>query len=236
MKRIGRFVELLIAVLFLLLLYAVLACAGWQKLFNEKNLDGWKELNGSAKYYVADKMIVGETVLHSPNSFLCTEKPYGDFILEFEMKVDTTLNSGVQIRSESRPDYQNGRVHGYQVEIDPSSRAWSGGIYDEARRGWLYSLERNERGRRAFRNNQWNAFRVEAGGNSIRTWVNNVPCANLIDDLTPSGFIALQVHNIGDSAALAATTPRSVAVKSFRLPPKVPKGVRRPDRKTTSRV
>ncbi len=189
----------------LLLLVAAPALAGWQKLFNERNLDGWKELNGTAKYYVADKMIVGETVAGSPNSFLCTEKPYGDFILEFEARVDTGLNSGVQIRSESSPDYQNGRVHGYQVEIDPSGRAWSGGIYDEARRGWLYSLERSDRGRLAFHNGQWNAFRVEAIGNSIRTWVNNVPCADLIDDLTPQGFIGLQVHGIGTDTALAGT-------------------------------
>ena len=138
--------------------------------------------------------------MNTPNSFLCTKENYGDFILEFEVLVDPLLNSGVQIRSESRPDYRNGRVHGYQVELDPSPRAWTGGLYDEARRGWLYSLTRNERAQKAFKQGDWNTIRVEAIGPSIRTWVNGVMAANLVDDMTPEGFIALQVHGIGDEA------------------------------------
>jgi len=189
-------------IVFVLILFiASLAIAqqdDWKDLFNGKNLSGWKQLNGKAKYTVQDGKIVGETVLNTPNSFLCTKKNYGDFILEFEVNVDPIMNSGVQIRSESLKNYRNGRVHGYQVEIDPSERAWSAGIYDEARRGWLNNLERNEKGRKAFVNGAWNKFRIEAIGNSIRTWLNGVPCADLIDDLTPKGFIALQVHGIGN--------------------------------------
>lgn len=112
-------------------------------LFNGKNLDGWHELGGNAKFEARDGMIVGTAVPHSANSFLVTNQLYDDFILDVDVKVDTGLNSGIQVRSESNPDYQNGRVHGYQVEVDPSSRAWSGGIYDEARRGWLYPLDLN---------------------------------------------------------------------------------------------
>ena len=189
-------------ILFILVSYSVGAQGGWRNLFNGKDLEGWKQLNGSAKYSVVDNMLVGETVLNSPNSFLCTTELFSDFILEFEMKVDTNLNSGVQFRSESYPEYQKGRVHGYQVEVDPAPRAWSGGIYDEARRLWLYSLERNEPGRKAFKNNHWNKFRVEAIGSSIRTWVNGVPCANIIDNMTPKGFIGLQVHSIGSNKNL----------------------------------
>jgi len=181
---------------------AINAQDGWTNLFNGKNLDGWKQLNGTAKYSAVDNMLVGETVLNSANSFLCTNDLFGDFILEFEFKVDDKLNSGVQIRSESMPEYQNGRVHGYQIEIDPSERAWTGGIYDEARRLWLYSLERNESGRKAFMNGKWNKIRVEAIGSSIRTWVNGIPCANIIDDMTPKGFIGLQVHSIGSNKDL----------------------------------
>jgi hypothetical protein len=110
--------------------------------------------------------------------------------------VDTAMNSGVQIRSHSKPEFNNGRVHGYQVEIDPSSRQWSGGIYDEAGRGWLYTMENNEAGKKVFKNNQWNKYRVEAIGNTIRTWVNGIPTAHLIDDKVPAGFIAFQVHSI----------------------------------------
>ena len=122
---------------------------------------------------------------------------YGDFILEFEFKVDDDFNSGVQIRSESLEDYNDGRVHGYQYEIDPSPRAWSAGIYDEARRGWLYPLTTNSAAQKAFKRGDWNKGRVEAIGNSIRTWLNGVPAADLLDDMTLSGFIALQVHSIG---------------------------------------
>lgn len=169
----------------------------WQNLFNGKDLSGWKQLNGQAKYEVVNGEIVGTTVSNQPNSFLTTEKNYGDFILELELWVDPSMNSGVQIRSESKADYSNGRVHGYQVEIDPSDRQFSGGIYDESRRGWLYPLDINPQGKAAFKNNQWNKYRVECIGNSIRTWVNGVPTANVVDAMTLSGFIALQVHSIG---------------------------------------
>jgi len=169
---------------------------GWQKLFNGKDLQGWKQLNGKAKYEVKNGEIVGTTVLNQPNSFLATEQEYGNFILELELLVDTSMNSGIQIRSLSKPEYQDGRVHGYQVEVDPAKRAWSGGLYDEARRGWLYPLELNPAAKKAFKNNKWNKYRVECIGHTIRTWVNGVPAAHVIDAETPSGFIALQVHSI----------------------------------------
>ena len=169
----------------------------WQSLFNGKDLTGWKQLNGKALYAVKNGEIVGTTVANTPNSFLTTEKNYGDFILELELLVDNSMNSGIQIRSESKPEYQNGRVHGYQVEVDPSERAWSGGIYDEGRRGWLYTMEYNPAGKKAFKNNQWNKYRIECIGNSIRTWINGIATANLVDAEVPNGFIALQVHAIG---------------------------------------
>ena len=155
-------------------------------------------MNGKARYRVENGEIIGTTVLNEPNSFLATEKNYGDFILEFEFNVDSTMNSGVQFRSESRPGYQNGRVHGYQFEIDPSKRGWTGGIYDEARRDWLYPLDLNPPAKTAFKKGQWNKARIECIGHTIRTWVNNIPAAFVIDDLTPNGFIALQVHSISN--------------------------------------
>jgi len=171
----------------------------WQYLFNGKNLEGWKQLGGEAEFHVEDGVIVGTSVLNTPNSFLCTKKMYSDFILELEVLVDTAMNSGIQIRSNSFKDYKNGIVHGYQVEIDPSERAWSGGIYDEGRRGWLYSLENNEPAKKAFRNGEWNKYRIEAIGNSIKTWVNDIPAADLVDNKTAEGFIGLQVHGIGNN-------------------------------------
>lgn len=182
----------------LLCLFALTAVAQkWEPLFNGKNFNCWKKLNGTAEYKIVGNTIVGISRLKTPNTFLATEKEYGDFILEFEFKIDNGLNSGVQFRSLSEKDYNNGRVHGYQFEIDPAPRAWSGGIYDEARRGWLYPLTENPKARTAFKSNAWNTARIEAIGKSIRTWVNGIPCANLWDDKTLKGFIALQVHSIG---------------------------------------
>ncbi len=168
----------------------------WTNLFDGKTLKGWKQLNGQAKYEVKNGMIVGTTVANTPNSFLVTEKDYGDFILELDLKVADAMNSGVQFRSLSKPDFKDNRVHGYQMEVDPTSRAWSGGIYDEARRDWLYIPNINPEGKKAFKNGDWNKYRIEAIGSTIRTWINGIPVSHLIDDMTASGFIALQVHAI----------------------------------------
>lgn len=176
---------------------SVFAQEKWEKLFNGKDTKGWKQLGGQAKYRVENGEIVGTTVANTPNSFLCSEKDYGDFILELDLKVDNSMNSGVQFRSLSKPDYQNGRVHGYQMEVDPSDRAWSGGIYDEGRRDWLYIPNFNPEGKKAFKRGEWNRYRIEAIGSTIRTFINGVPTGHLIDDMTARGFIALQVHSIG---------------------------------------
>lgn len=178
----------------------------WVSLIEENSIDGWSILGGNATYEVEDGIITGTTVADTPNTFLTTNEMYGDFIFEIEVKVDPVVNSGIQIRSNSFPYYRNGRVHGYQVEIDPSDRAWSGGIYDEARRGWLNTLENSEEAQKAFKQNEWNHYRIEAIGDNIKTWINGVPTAYLIDDKTASGFIGLQVHSIGDNMDMLGKT------------------------------
>lgn len=202
---------------------AALAQDGWIDLFNGKNTDGWVQHGGKAKYTVQDGMLVGSTVLQTPNSFLCTKELYGDFVLELDFKVDPALNSGVQIRSECFDQPQTfvtdgktnkiaaGRVHGYQVEIDMDpvkKRWWSGGLYDEGRRGWLYPGIRGgeaktftEQGAKISKQNDWNHFKVEAKGDTIKTWLNGEPRAEIKDSMTPKGFIALQVHSVGGDAA-----------------------------------
>ncbi len=196
----------------------------WQPLFDGKTLDGWIQRGGKAKYEVKDECIVGSSVPNTPNSFLCTTKDYGDFILELEFKVDPALNSGVQFRSQcydeatevdvkgKKMKFPAGRVHGYQCEIDPSARAYSAGIYDEGRRGWLFDLKNNEAARKAFQQNEWNKFRIECRGDSIKTFINDVPAADLKDDVTPKGLIALQVHGVG-----AKTEPLEVRWKNIRI-------------------
>ena len=116
------------------------------------------------------------------------------------MLVSPGLNSGIQFRSNSFNEYKNGRVHGYQSELDTSKRRWSAGIFDEGRRGWLYPLTINTKAGDAFNNGGWNKVRIEAIGNTIKTFMNGVQCANLVDDMTDKGFIALQVHSIKDKS------------------------------------
>jgi len=202
---------------------------GFKNLFNGKNFTGWTQKGGIAKYAIKEGMIIGTAVNGTPNSFLCTKKHYDDFVLEYEYKCDNRLNSGVQIRSNAydkevtktlengkTKKFPAGRVHGYQVEIDPNKpdRMWSAGIYDEGRRGWLYPGLRGgndeeakatftKSGQKIYKPNEWNKVRVECKGDSIKTWLNGVARADFKDSLTAKGFIGLQVHGIGNKKELA---------------------------------
>jgi Domain of Unknown Function (DUF1080) len=203
---------------------------GFVSLFDGKTLEGWEQHSGKAPYKVDDGAIVGTTMADTDNSFLCTKKKYGDFILELEFKVHPEMNSGVQFRSEyyekettveinGKPrKFPADRVFGYQYEIDPSARAYTGGIYDEARRGWLFDLKNNEAARKAFKQNEWNKIRIECKGDSIKTWLNEVPAADLKDGLTKEGLIALQVHGIGKKAEKAGEEVRwrSIRIKELK--------------------
>src|SRR4051812_48098967 len=187
----------------------------WISLFDGKTLKGWVQRGGTARYEARDGTIVGTTVPNTKNSFLCTEKSYGDFVLEVEFHVDEELNSGIQIRGQSSADYQDFRVHGYQIEIDPDvkrGRNWTGGLYDEGRRGWLQDLKDNELARNAFLPGQWNKFRIEAFGDSIKSWLNGVPATNYVDSMDLDGFIGLQVHQVGKKEQ-----PFHVAWRNIRL-------------------
>jgi Domain of Unknown Function (DUF1080) len=182
---------------------------GFKPLFNGKNFDGWEQHSGTAEYRVEDGAVVGKTVAGTGNSFMCTKKQYGDFILELEFKVAKEMNSGVQFRSGyyeketeveisgKKKKFPADRVHGYQYEIDPSARAFTGGVYDEGRRGWLFDLKDNEAARKAFKNGEWNKARIECKGDHIQTFINGVKAADFKDSMTPKGIIALQVHGIG---------------------------------------
>jgi regulator of RNase E activity RraA len=202
----------------------------WVPLFDGKTLNGWSVHSGFAKYHVEDGAIVGTTVKGSPNTFLCTDREYGDFILEFEVRLDPKLNSGVQIRSKIAEKEKafvftgrNGkprqrvippdRVYGYQVEIATEKRGSSGSIYDEARRAFmLASTSDDPVASKAFKDGQWNKFRIECKGDRIRTWINDVPCVDLRDGMTSRGIIGLQVHGIGK-----ATNTHQVRWRNIRI-------------------
>ncbi|MEM9345816.1 MAG: DUF1080 domain-containing protein [Planctomycetota bacterium] len=172
-----------------------------QSLFNGTDLTGWTQATGSASYEVepglngAPASILGKTIQNdSVNSFLVTEDTYSDFILEYEFKVDSNLNSGVQFRSFIN---SNNRVQGYQSEIDPSSRAWSGGLFEEQGRGWLNDLSNNAAARSAFVANEWNHIKIRAEGTHIQTWINGVQAVDYVEKnpaIPTEGFIGLQVH------------------------------------------
>ena len=160
---------------------------------------------------------------NTSNTFLTTENDYGNFELELDFKIDDpTFNSGIQIRSHARPEGDGERVYGYQVEIDPrTDRAWTAGLYFEAgsdkrAAGWLNDLSKNEAARKAFKLGEWNHVRVVADGRHIQTWLNGVPAADFTDTddaaFTPSGFIALQVHSVGD-----AKEPKEVRWRNINL-------------------
>jgi len=185
----------------------------WVSIFDGKTFKGWEHINGYAKYWVEDAAVVGQTMSGSPNSFMCTEKLYGDFELELEVKVDNELNAGIQIRSMSKPDYKNGRVHGYQVEVDANN--YAGYIYDEARRGWLSEDRDLEKSNAAFKDGEWNHYRIRCKGDKIQTWINGQPIAYVIDEMTDKGFIGLQVHGVGKRKEPLQVRYRRIAIREL---------------------
>lgn len=201
---------------------------GFVPLFNGTSLEGWEQHSGKAEYRAEDGAIVGRTVSNTGNSFLCTKRQYGDFVFEFEFKVAQGMNSGVQFRSQFFTEdtsfellgktykMKADRVFGYQYEIDPSARAYTAGIYDEARRGWIFDLKENEAARKAFRSGDWNAARIECKGDHIQTFINGVKAADLKDTATPSGIIALQVHGIGNKPAGDEIRWKNLRIRELR--------------------
>lgn len=190
----------------------------WVNLFDGKTLNGWKKGAGDADYKVENGAIVGTTVVASSNSFLVTEKEFDNFVLELEAKIDdTTSNSGIQLRSHVDPNGNNGngKVFGYQYELDPSSRRWTAGIYDEGRRDWLYPLSLNHAAQGAFKLHEYNKVKVECFNHTIRTWINDVPAAELVDTFDKKGIIGLQVHAVGK----AEDAGKKVYFKNIRLMP-----------------
>lgn len=197
--------------------FALQQSDGWTPLFNGKNLDGWVQRNGTATYRVEGDAIVGRTAEGSPNSFLFTTKEYDDFELKFEVKVDDALNSGVQIRSHSKPEFKNGRVHGPQVEIATNGTA--GFIYGEGLdTGWLSEDRSDPKAQAAFKKGEWNQYLVRARGSSIKTWVNGVPVADLTDTKTNmrKGHIGLQVHGIRRGAGPYEVRWRNLQLRELK--------------------
>jgi hypothetical protein len=197
---------------------------GWIDLIQDNTLEGWTQVSGAAEFTIEDGVIIGTAVANTPNTFLISDQQYSDFILELEIKVEhESSNSGVMVRGQYDPEGREGqgRVFGYQVELDPLERAWSAGIYDEARRGWLYPLTFNPEARGAYKANDFNHYRIEAIGNEIKTWLNGQEVAYLVDDTDATGMIGLQVHSIRNPEDAGHKTYfRNVRVQTENLQPK----------------
>ena len=189
------------------------AKGGWVKLSDSATLEGWKIIGGEGKFYFEDGAIVGETVEHTKSTYLCSEKEYNDFVIEVEFKVDPALNSGIQIRGKihdkdftadyvdgnmkrSERTFKAGEIYGYQIDIDPSERSWTGGFYEQGGRGWIKNLEDNESAKKAFKQNEWNKLKIQVVGNEFVTWLNGVKAIELKDDAIGEGFIGLQLHEV----------------------------------------
>ena len=163
-------------------------------LFDDDGMIGWKVVGGKAVFEWDGSVLHGYRS-GSQNTFLMSEHEYGDFILEGQVRIGSG-NSGWQIRSHlHEPITSESRLYGYQIEVDPSERSWSGGLYDEGRRGWIHSLSNDQTARKAFVVDGWNSYRIEVIGPRIRSWVNDVPCADVLDLANLNGSIALQVHS-----------------------------------------
>lgn len=205
----------------------------WVELFDGETLEGWSIHSGQGKYRAEDGSIVGTAVPNSPNTFLCTDQEFGDFILEFEVFLkDNELNSGVQFRSLIPPEnltlwlrnekgemypqlVPKDRVYGYQVEIASAEVGASGGIYDEGRRAMIreWWIEKGSEASKAFKDGEWNKYRIECKGQSIKTWVNGISTADIKDAMTSSGIIGLQVHGVGKDATPYEVRWRNIKIK-----------------------
>lgn len=186
--------------------------ARWQSLFDGQTLDGWQVVDGAATVLVDDGAMVGLLQDRENFTYLVSEQSYGDFILELDVKVIGDLNSGVLLRGQSDPAVNQGRMHGYQMEIDQSPRQWTGGIYEEAGRGWLYSLDGRTTEQAAYRPSQWNHYRIEALGDTFRIWVNGVPVLNLVDDQTAAGRLGFQIHKLSPGFGGGTVSIRNVRI------------------------
>jgi len=209
---------------FLLLASVTFAADGFTPIFNGSDLSGWQTRGGFAQYSVRDGVIAGVCAPNTPgNTFLCTQKEYANFVLRLEIKFEVMSNSGVQVRSHARPNKDRETIFGYQCEF--ADRVAVGQIYDEARRAYKYASKFRDLKRpddwfpadatRAYKKEDWNQVEIQCLGPSIRTWINGVPCANMIDVLDAEGFIGLQVHAGGKGTILF----RNIEIKELPATP-----------------
>ncbi len=161
---------------------------GWVSLFDGKTLNGWYNPYDWGEASVVDGEI---RLVANRKFFLVSKKSYGDFVFEAEIKMpEGKANSGFMFRCHVKKN----RVFGYQAEVDPSKRAWAGGLYDEGRRRWLNPLAGQPKKQKAFDRTKWNKYRIECVGDHLRIYVNGILTTDYRDPLDIVGPVALQHH------------------------------------------
>ncbi len=189
----------------------------WVSLFNGKNFNGWEIKGSNGKAWVEDSAFVCHQVSNTPeHTFICTKKKYDDYIFEADAKIEGMLHSGFLLRCiDAKSDSAHVALYGYQVKIDPTERRWTGGVFDDFGHSWnwLYTLKESEKAQSAFKLNEWNHFRIEAIGDSIKVWVNNIPTCNLVHKKYNKGYIAIKIHSMGDNPEMEKVLMRYRNIK-----------------------
>ena len=162
-----------------------------EKLFNGKNLEGWK-IYGTEKWYASKGELICESGPDKQYGYLATDKEFKDFELTLMFKQESNGNSGVFFHSQ----IEGTKISGWQAEVAPMNMH-SGGIYESYGRGWLIQPTADKE--KALKENDWNEMKVRVAGNEVKTWLNGVEMISLTDDKigSRSGKIALQIHDGG---------------------------------------
>ena len=170
--------------------------AGFEPLFNGKDLTGWE---GDTKIWVVEN---GEIVGKSPglkyNDFLATTQRYGDFVLKFKFRLVNTsgeANSGMQFRSERVPPPSH-EVAGYQADV--GQHYW-GCLYDESRRNRVLVQPNKDELEKALHRDDWNEYVIACEGDHITLTLNGMVTADYTETepaekIARNGIFALQIH------------------------------------------
>lgn len=207
----------IITIACILMLQYVATAQKWQQLFDGSTMDGWEVRDANSPVLVKDGAIVAYHKDSTGHTYICTQESFNNFILELEVKVTGDLNSGILIRGIVDPDLNNGKAHGYQMEIDQSERQWTGGIFEEMGRGWLYSLQDKDEERKAYKPSEWNTYRIEVIDDIFKIWVNDQPVLHMSDNKTQEGVIGFQIHNLSKKFKGGSVSFRNVKILTAKL-------------------
>jgi len=198
---------------------------GFKPIFNGKDLSGWDGKPGWWK--VEDGALTAESTpdkpCKAPNYIIWRGGQPSDFELLIDFKLSLEGNSGIQIRSEERPDWD---TFGYQADMTGNGEL-IGFIYHHSRglvagRGEkvVFAADGTKTVERIgdaaellkhFKQGDWNTYRIVCRGSDIALYLNGVLMCQVTDrsnQAAAKGIIALQMH---------PGPPMKVQFKNIRL-------------------